>query len=662
MEYAKLVELYEKLEKTPSRLDKVEMIASFIENLNDEDLKMAILLLQGRVFPKWSEKEIGLAAKTAAKIISSASGISERVIMKEFSESGDLGLVAEKSVGRKTQTVLFSKKLTLRMVFDNFRRLAETEGTGSTSRKMNLVTELISSASPKEAKYIIRTITEDLRIGVAEGVVRDAIAQAWFADVEWLGNTGKKDRIAEIFRKSKKKAFIFDEPAVEKVKKVIGENDFKVFSEENKIIIKAIEALTENMLWKREGGIDFIITADDAKGSALAKKITGYIEWAWFLNPDYSEVAIIAKNKGIKGLKEAKIVPGRPLQVLLAEKAESIEDAIKSFENAAIEIKYDGMRTQIHKDGEKVWLFTRRLENVTPMFPDIVQLVKNCVKAEKCVLEGESIGIDPKSGKPVPFQKLSQRIHRKYDIHRLKEEIPVQVNLFDIIYLEGDMLFKKPFRDRRKMLESVVEEKKGKFQLAEHLITKNLDEAQKFYQNALAMGQEGVMVKNLDAPYQPGKRVAGGWLKVKPIMETLDLVVTGAVWGTGKRAGWFGSFILSCVDKDGNFLECGMMGTGIKEKKTSDDDVTFKDLTEMIKPDIIKEKDNMVFVKPKIVLEIAYEEIQKSPNYASGFALRFPRLVRVRYDRGPEDCDTIERVKELFSRQKRGHDINVTVK
>ena len=184
-------------------------------------------------------------------------------------------------------------------------------------------------------------------------------------------------------------------------------------------------------------------------------------------------------------------------------------------------------------------------------------------------------------------------------------------------------------------------------------MTKDLKRAEKFYLEALRAKQEGVMVKNLDAPYQPGRRVAGGWLKVKPIMETLDLVITGGIWGTGKRAGWLGSFIISCRDEEGGFLECGMMGTGIKEKKTDENDITFVDLTKMLKPYVEKESGNKVIIKPRIVVEVAYEEIQKSPNYSSGYALRFPRLVRLRTDeKSARDADTIERINHLFKMQK----------
>jgi len=173
-----------------------------------------------------------------------------------------------------------------------------------------------------------------------------------------------------------------------------------------------------------------------------------------------------------------------------------------------------------------------------------------------------------------------------------------------------------------------------------------------FYQRALDLGQEGIMIKNLDAPYMFGRHV-GGWYKIKPTMENLDLVIIGAEWGTGKRAGWFGSLILGCRDPDtGEFLECGMLGTGIKEKKESPGDVTFEEITQMLKPLIIKEEGKKVWVKPKIVVEVSYEEIQRSPNYASGFALRFPRFVRLREDKSPEEADTLERIKKLYESQK----------
>lgn len=561
MLYAILTETYEKLEATTKKLEKRDIISDLLKKTESKDLEKTVLLLTGRVFPVWSEAETGVATQLMIKALTKSSGIKEKQIIKIFKEIGDLGLAAEKSIKEKTQTTFKTEKLTLEKVFETIKRIASETGKGSQERKLNLIANLLASAKPKEAKYIVRTVLEELRIGVAEGIIRDSIAKAYDVSAEAVEN-------------------------------------------------------------------------------------------AWFLNPDYGEIAKIAKEKGEAGLKEVKIELGKPIMLLLAEKSPSLEKALKTYENPGFEIKYDGARIIIQKKGEKIWLFTRRLEDVTKNFPDIVKLAKKSLKAEKCIVDGECLAID-KTGKPLPFQALSQRIQRKYDIEKMVKEVPIQMNLFDILYLEEESLFEKPFRERRRLLEKVVVPIKGKFQLAEHLRTKDLKEAEKFYKKALDMGEEGVIVKNLDAKYQPGRKV-GYWLKVKPVMENLDLVIIGAEYGTGKRTGWFGSFVLGCRDPDsGKYLECGMMGTGIKEKKTEDTDVTFKDLTKMLKPLVEKEEGKRVWIKPKIVIEVAYEEIQKSPNYESGWALRFPRFVRIRTEEKPaEQADTLERIKKLYKMQK----------
>jgi len=570
MLYSKLVDVYEELGRTSSRLEKIRIVADIMKESDKETLPMIVLLLQGKVFPTWSEAETGIAGKMVLKVLTAATGFPEKEVAGHFNETGDLGLTAEKLASARKQKTLGFKQIDVRKVFENLQKLASVGGRGSQDTKISIIRELLMHSSPAEAKYIVRTALGQLRVGVAEGVIRDAIVQAFFPE--------------------------------------------------------------------KEG---------DEK-----KEVTKAIEWAWFMRPDYAEVARIAKEQGLDGLRKSGLEPGKPIQVLLAEKAPSLKDALEAFENVQIEVKFDGARIQAQKDGDRVWLFTRRLENVTKQFPDIVTMIREGIKARQCVVEGEALAIGP-DGKPRPFQILSQRIHRKYDIEKMVKEIPIQLNLFDIVYIDGKPLFDQPLRERRKLLESAVKVSPGKLQLAEPLVTKDLKKAERFYHEALRSGQEGVMVKNLDAVYQPGRRVAGGWLKVKPIMETLDLVITGAQWGTGKRAGWLGSFLLACRDSEsGNFLECGMMGTGVKEKKTAEGDITFRELTEMLRPDIVSEKANLVSVKPKVVLEIAYEEIQKSPNYSSGYALRFPRLVRIRFDKSPENADTIERLSSMYEQQK----------
>ena len=562
MKYSVLAENYEKLEKTSSKLEKAHIIAELLKETAAELLPEVVLLLNGRVFPAWSEEELGVANQLMIKAIAKSCGIDDKKIVKEFNKCGDLGLVVEQFSGSKKQTTLGMKELTVENVFGNLQMIAKQTGKGSQDRKMDLIAELLIQARPKEARYIVRTVLSQLRIGVAEGIVRDAIAEAFDVD-------------------SKK------------------------------------------------------------------------VEKAWFLDPDYGEIAKIANEKGEKGLEKVKIEIGRPVMVQLAEKAPSLKDAVNSFDNVALEYKYDGARMLIQKDDNKIWIFTRRFENITRNFPDVVEYCKKGLKAKNCVIDGEALAIDKKTGKPLPFQTLSQRIKRKYDIKKTAKEIPVELNVFDVIYLDGKALFDLTLEERREKLSKIIKKLPGKMKMAQRLVTKDLKKAQKFYDDALKEGQEGLMVKDLEAKYLPGRRVAGGWLKVKPILETLDLVVIGGTWGTGKRTGWLGSFILGCRDPiTGNFMNCGMLGTGVKEKKSQETDTTFKELTKMLKPYIESEKGNEVKIKPKIVLEVAYEEIQKSPTYKSGFALRFPRMVKVRWDKGPEEADDLKRLENIYNIQK----------
>ncbi|HHE64809.1 MAG TPA: DNA ligase, partial [Bacteroidetes bacterium] len=205
----------------------------------------------------------------------------------------------------------------------------------------------------------------------------------------------------------------------------------------------------------------------------------------------------------------------------------------------------------------------------------------------------------------------------------------------------GEQLLEKSFLERRKKLEEIVSPIEGKFQLAEQIRTTDLKKAEEFYNKALDSGQEGVMVKNLSAPYQPGKRV-GYMYKVKPEKESLDLVVTGAEWGQGRRANWLASFILSVRDEEtGELFEIGKMGTGLTDEQ-------FKEMTKRLKPLIIREEENTVYLKPKMVVEVGYQELQRSPNYKSGFALRFPKLIEIREDKSAEDIETVQRIERLY--------------
>lgn len=561
MDYSTIADAYEILEEVPSKLKKADILADLLSRTPPSELEKVVLLVHGTVFPGYSQMDLGIADKTVIKSIAKATGFKESDVVEKFKNTGDLGLAVEECLESKKQSTLARKKLTVDFVFSEMRKLAEISGKGSQGKKLNLIAEMIVSAKPKEARYVVRTILGNLRVGVSDGIIRDAIAKSF-----------------------------------------LREHDKK----------EAIEA----------------------------------VEYALNIVADFGEVARIAKERGINGLKKVQIEIGKPIQVMLAEKGESLEKVLEKYKKVAIEWKFDGLRIQCHKKGDKIWLFTRRLENVRKQFPDIVDMVKNSVKAKDCVVEGEALGINPKSGEPSPFQILSQRVHRKYDIEKMVKEIPIQLNLFDAIYVDGELLINKPFLERRKILEKIIKPISGKIQLAKQITTDDLKEAEKFYKSALEARQEGVMLKVLDSSYVFGRHV-DGWIKIKPVMETLDLVIIGATWGEGARANWLTSFVLACRDpRSDKLLECGMMSTGLTEDE-------YKEMTKLLKPLIVSEKGKEVRVKPKIVIEVEYQEIQKSPNYSSGFALRFPAFKNFRPDRSPNDVDTISRVKKLYASQGR---------
>ena len=584
MKYRELVEVYGELEKTSKRLEKTYIISELLKKTHIDDLGAVVLLLKGRVFPQWDESKVGVASRLVIKAINVATGSSPEKIEKEWKKTGDLGTVAEHLTKSKTQATLFSTKLTVKKVLDNIKSLTKAEGAGAVDRKVKLIAELLSSAKPKEAKYIIRTILEDLRVGVGDGSLRDAIVWAYFGD---------------------------------KLK-------IKYNKEKNDIEISAEERQTYN-------------------------NYVGAVQEAYDLKNDFAEVAKIAKKGKLKSLKSVSLEVGKPIKVMLFQKAEDMEDAFERVGRpAALEYKYDGFRLQIHRTGDEIKLFTRRLDNVSRQFPDVVKLAKSHIKSKNYILDAEIIGIDPKTKQWLPFQAVSQRIKRKYEIERMTKDIPVMVNIFDIMNLNNENLLKKPFKERRAALKKITTEVKGKLELAKQLVTSSKEQAEKFYNEALSKGNEGIMAKNLEGIYKPGSRVGYG-VKVKPVMETLDLVIVAADWGEGKRANWLSSFTIACRKGD-QLLEIGKVGTGFKEKE--EEGVSFAELTRMLKPLIIEEKGKHVTVKPKIVIELNYEEIQKSPTYSSGFALRFPRLLRLRVDKPVSEISTLAQVKRYYETQK----------
>jgi ATP-dependent DNA ligase I len=635
MLFVELAKLYEKLEKTTKRLEKTFILAKFFKRvkeayekkeIDEEEVKNITYLAQGTIFPSYAEEELGISENLLIRAIAKATGVSEEDVEEKWKEIGDLGRTAEFFVSKKKQATLFTRQLTIQKVVENLKKASMLEGEGTIEKKISLVAELLTSASPLESRYIARIILEELRIGVAAGIVRDAIAFSTMPLTIPLF----------VLCDNCKEIVPFYEYCVN-CKEPIDKKKWQN-KEEFEKKIKAIKSKN----------IKVFSNIDEARQEF--NKYVELIQHSYDVSANFGEVFLKA-IKGIEELKKIDIVVGKPIKVMLALKVNTIAEAFEKVGRPAqIEYKYDGFRVLIHKTKEgKIKIFTRRLDDVTKQFPEIVEYVRKHVDGESFILDGEAVGFDIKTKKYKPFQEISHRIKRKYDIEKLAKELPVEINLFDILYYNGEVLINKPLKERRELLEKIVKPVKWKIVLAKKLITDKEEEAEKFYNEALDVGEEGVMFKNLNAPYKPGARV-GYMIKLKPGETSLDLVITGAEWGTGKRAKWLSSFILSCYDPSKNvFLEIGKVGTGIKEKR--EEGLSFEELTNLLKPLIVEEKGIKVKIKPKVVVEVVYQEIQKSPTYSSGYALRFPRLIRLRPDKAPKDADTIETIKKLYEEQ-----------
>ncbi len=555
MEYSKLVETYSRLGETQSTLEKTSILAELFED-SEKNIEDIVLLAMGRPFPEWKDLDLGISSKTMVEIISQATGKSKGDVEDAWRDKGDLGIVAEEMVETKTQQRLMSQDLTVEKVLQRLEKVAKMSEKSLDSVDMDTkkkhVADLISSASPEEARYITRTVLQNLRLGVGEGIVRDALSEAFF-DGEY---------------------------------------------------------------------------ADD-------------IQRAYDLSTDFSKVAK-ACTEGIEEVRRIEIQVFRPIKSMLAKKVDTIDEGFETVgKPAVIDYKYDGMRAQIHvKDGE-VKVFTRRLEDVTKQFPDIVRAAKNNLEACNCIIDTEVVAYDPEDGSSIPFQKLSKRIKRKYDIQKLEKQIPVELRPFDIIYSEESLLDKK-YTERWSKLEEIVEEVEGELRLVDRTVTDKEEKVTSMQQKALSEGHEGIMMKKQDAKYKPGSRV-GYMVKLKPVMETLDLAIIGGEWGEGRRKGWIGSLRLGCYspEKD-EYLEVGKMATGLTDEQ-------LEELTERLEPLIVREEGREIKIRPDVIVEAEYEEIQKSPNYSSGYALRFPRLKQFREDKN--EADNVEKVRSLYDSQ-----------
>jgi len=552
--FKELAELCEKLEATTKRITMVNLISSFLRKLEPDEIGPAVRLIIGRIFPAWSQETLEISWRTIIKTIKNLANANSKDISEAFSKTGDPGDMAKilMEKGKKIkQVTLLRSPLTILDVYKCFLSIANVKGPGSKKKKEGLLYGLLSRASPLEVKYIIKDILGEMRHGVSEGLMEEAITKAFGASLE-------------------------------------------------------------------------------------------QVKRAHMLLGDLGDVAHIALTRGAQQIREVKIRLFHPIKPMLAQPVENVEEALKEHGGkTAFEYKLDGARVQIHLKNGKVAIFSRRLTNVTHSLPDVVKLILDEIKVNEAILEGEVIAIGGED-KPLPFQHLMRRFHRVKDIEKMVKEIPVQLYLFDVLYLNEKMMIDEPYIRRWEHLEEIS----GNIRLTPRIITSDAQEAQKFFEKSKKEGHEGLVAKKLDSNYTPGIR-GKKWLKIKGILDTLDLVIVAADWGYGRRHEWLSDYYLAAKDeKTGKFMVIGKTFKGLTDKE-------FKEITKRLLELKIAEKGGTVYVKPEIVVEVAFDEIQQSPKYESGFALRFARITRIREDKGPDEADTIERVREIYEKQFR---------
>jgi DNA ligase-1 len=580
LDYSLVTEAYEKIEGTTKRLEMTDYLVDFFKKTPKDVIDKVVYLTQGKLYPDFVGIELGMAEKLAIRAVAKATGRSEKEIEEDLAKTGDIGETAQKFLEKKRQISFFRVPLTVERVYQTLDKIARATGEGSMDLKVNLLAGILADATPKDAKYIIRTVTGKLRLGIADMTVLDALAIAY-------------------------------------------------------------------------GG---------------GKEARDIIERAYNISSDLGKVAKSLAEGGIEALKNFKITLGNPIRPMLAERLSSPAEILEKLGGKCIaEYKYDGERIQAHKDGDKVVLFSRRLEDVTEQYPDAVELIKTHVKPKEAIVEAECVAVNLDSGEMMPFQELMHR-RRKYDIEKAISEYPISLFMFDALYVDGKDLTLEPYPVRHKILEEAIQQS-DRVQLAKYLIVDNVEDLEKFFEEAVEAGCEGLVCKSLnsDAIYQAGAR---GWLWIKykrdyksEMIDTVDLVVVGAFYGRGRRAGTYGALLLAVYNHENDTFEtiC-KCGSGF-----TDEDL--KNLPKMLEPYRIDHKhprvnSNLeadVWFLPKIVIEVIGAEITLSPIHTcardmirkgSGLAIRFPRFTgKYRTDKSAEDATTVDEIIEMYKKQ-----------
>eukprot|EP00882_Tetradesmus_deserticola_P007838 GHRQ01008250.1.p1 GENE.GHRQ01008250.1~~GHRQ01008250.1.p1 ORF type:complete len:754 (+),score=419.69 GHRQ01008250.1:148-2262(+) len=600
--YAFLAETFETIAKTSKRLEIISALTSAFRAIltaTPGDLLPAVYLCTNRVAPAHAGIELGVGDAILIKALASATGRKEASIRTDYEASGDLGLVAASC--RSAQRTLFTPApLTISGVLKTFREIAKASGQSSQEKKKGLISKLLVASKGCEPGYIMRSLQAKLRIGLAEQSVLVAIAHAVL-----LHKEGSKDKDGKLADRL--------EQASQTVKTAYSECP----------------------------SYDMLIPA------LLAHPIAELAEHVHFM-------------------------PGVPVKPMLAKPTTGVGEVLDKFTGCEFtcEYKYDGERVQIHvlDGGKAVHIYSRNAEDMTPRYPDILARLPSWLApgTDSIVIDGEAVAWDPEKGKILPFQVLSTRARKEVALADVK--VQVCVYAFDCLFHNGASLLHEPLTKRRELLHASLVEVPGQLALATTKISNDVEELEAFLNEAVDASTEGLIVKTLRDTYEPSRR-SSHWLKLKKdylagVGDTFDVVPIGAFYGRGKRAGVFGAYLLAVYDDEGEtYQTISKLGTGFSEEQLTA-------LADSLRPAIIAKPRSYykygesgapdVWFEPTQVWEVKAADLSISPLHQAGLGLvepgkgisiRFPRLVRVREDKGPEDATTASQVADMYRQQ-----------
>jgi DNA ligase-1 len=563
----RFAETCEAIAATTKKLQKTAIVADYFKLRSTDEAAVSAVFLSGRAFPAWEETTLQVGGALLWRVVAEISGQNEAALTAAYRKHGDLGAVAGEVLQERSGQgfgVLEVSKI--------FREIAAARGPAA---KTVLVRDLLQRATPLEAKYIVKIMTGDLRIGMKESLVEEAVAKAY-------GST-----LAEVMR----------------VNMLLGD-------------------IAETLRLAVEGK-----------------------------------------------LAEAKMRMFHPLGFMLASPIESAEEGLSYFAEAVVEDKYDGIRAQAHVSSGGVKFFSRTRDEITESFPELPDALAGL--PQDAILDGEIVAWE-QPGRARPFSVLQQRLGRKKVSDQMLREIPVAYLVFDVLYAGGELLIDRPLRERALVLDQLLAAERkivhhgghggtrGKtgsqvrFTFDEegapaaHIIrapvfrASSAEELEKLFEAAQASGNEGLMIKNLGSTYAPGKR-GKSWLKMKRELATLDVVVTAVEYGHGKRVGVLSDYTFAVWNGD-KLVNIGKAYSGLT-------DVEIAEMTKWFLEHTIEDQGFRRTVEPTIVLEVAFNNMMRSDRHDSGYALRFPRIVRLRPDKSADEADTTERVRGIFEKQ-----------